>query len=133
VRGLIDPASRPTYDLWNSGYYADTMSETLYPINSQKAMLALSLVNSNLDPDDIAQTASSFHPGGANFAMCDGSVKFLKDTIDSWQVDRTSALPLGVVYDSTNRLYSLTAGSKVGVYQALSTRAGGEVLSADQY
>jgi prepilin-type N-terminal cleavage/methylation domain-containing protein/prepilin-type processing-associated H-X9-DG protein len=45
----------------------------------------------------------SMHPGGANFAMVDGSVRFLKQTI---------AMP---------------------VYQALGTRARGEVISADSY
>ena len=32
-------------------------------------------------------TASSFHPGGVNVAFVDGSVRFLKDTIDSWTND----------------------------------------------
>ena len=45
----------------------------------------------------------SLHPGGANFAMVDGSVRILKSTI---------AMP---------------------VYHALGTRAGGEVTSADSY
>ena len=45
----------------------------------------------------------SLHPGGANFAMVDGSVRFIKQTI---------AQP---------------------TYQALGTRAGGEVISADAY
>ena len=45
----------------------------------------------------------SLHPGGANFAMVDGSVRFLKDSI------------------------SMT------VFHALGTRAGGEVTSADSY
>jgi prepilin-type processing-associated H-X9-DG protein len=45
----------------------------------------------------------SLHPGGANFAFADGSVKFIKNQI--------------------NYL----------VYRNLSTRAGGEVLSSDQY
>jgi prepilin-type N-terminal cleavage/methylation domain-containing protein/prepilin-type processing-associated H-X9-DG protein len=45
----------------------------------------------------------SFHPGGVNFAFCDGSVRFLKQTISP----RT--------------------------YNALGTKAGGEVVSADAY
>jgi len=45
----------------------------------------------------------SFHPGGANFAFGDGSVKFLKQTVNTQ------------------------------TYMALGTRAGGEVISADAY
>ena len=45
----------------------------------------------------------SLHPGGANFAFADGSVKFIKETL--------------------NR----------NIYRALGTRAGGEVIGADQY
>src|SRR5262249_46402196 len=45
----------------------------------------------------------SLHPGGANFAMADGSVKFIKNSIN------------------------------VNTYRGLGTRAGGEVISADQY
>jgi prepilin-type processing-associated H-X9-DG protein len=45
----------------------------------------------------------SLHPDGANFAFVDGSVKFIKDRV------------------------------KLTIYRALGTRAGGEVISADQY
>jgi prepilin-type N-terminal cleavage/methylation domain-containing protein/prepilin-type processing-associated H-X9-DG protein len=49
------------------------------------------------------QGFKSFHPGGCNFGFCDGSVKYLKQSINA----RT--------------------------YMALSTRAGGEIVSADAY
>ena len=42
---------------------------------------------------------SSMHPGGANTAFVDGSVKFIRDTIDSWAVDPSTATPLGVTRD----------------------------------
>src|SRR5271166_1834669 len=45
----------------------------------------------------------SFHPGGANFAFADGSVKFVKDAVS------------------------------YPAYRALGTRAGCEVISADSY
>ncbi len=45
----------------------------------------------------------SNHPGGGNFALADGSVKFVKQTVSDQ------------------------------AYQALGTRAGGEVISADAY
>ena len=45
----------------------------------------------------------SMHPGGGNFAMCDGSVKFVKSTIN------------------------------MATYQGLSTRGQGEIISADQF
>jgi prepilin-type N-terminal cleavage/methylation domain-containing protein/prepilin-type processing-associated H-X9-DG protein len=49
------------------------------------------------------QGFKSFHPGGCNLGFADGSVKFLKQSIN------------------------------VYTYMALSTRAGGEITSADQY
>ena len=45
----------------------------------------------------------SFHPGGANFAMADGSVRFIKQTIHP------------------------------RIYNAIGTRNKGEVVSADAY
>jgi len=45
----------------------------------------------------------SLHPGGCNFLFCDGSVRFIKETVDP------------------------------RVFSFLSTRAGGEVVSSDQF
>jgi prepilin-type N-terminal cleavage/methylation domain-containing protein/prepilin-type processing-associated H-X9-DG protein len=56
----------------------------------------------------------SQHPGGANFAFGDGSVRFVKNSID-----------MGTLDPSVPRNH--------GVYRSLSTRAGGETISADQY
>jgi len=56
----------------------------------------------------------SLHPGGANFSFCDGSVKFIKQTIDMGNPN--FAPPINI-----------------GVYRQLSTRKGGEVISSDTY
>jgi prepilin-type N-terminal cleavage/methylation domain-containing protein/prepilin-type processing-associated H-X9-DG protein len=51
----------------------------------------------------IMKPASSYHPGGVNAALADGSVKFFKDSVNQQ------------------------------IWMSLSTRAGGEVISADAY
>jgi prepilin-type processing-associated H-X9-DG protein len=76
------------------------------------------LLNTISDPDAGLDDCSSNHPGGANFLFADGSIHFLK----SIPTD-AGTLPNG------NPIYS-PAGL---VFQALATRAGGEVLSADSY
>jgi hypothetical protein len=53
--------------------------------------------------------------------------------------DPTSGVPLGIVAGTTRcssgsaPLYALKAGTRFGTWQALSTRAGGEVISSDAY
>ncbi|WP_165249763.1 DUF1559 domain-containing protein [Paludisphaera soli] len=58
----------------------------------------------------------SMHPGGVNFLFGDGSVRYIKDSI---QV-------VGPVNPANGQLTP-------GVYRQLATRAGGEVISSDAY
>ena len=67
------------------------------------------LLNTISDPDGGLDDFSSRHPGGANFVFADGSVHFLKD----------------VPSDNASGAYT-PPGIK---FQALTTRAGGEVVS----
>jgi prepilin-type N-terminal cleavage/methylation domain-containing protein/prepilin-type processing-associated H-X9-DG protein len=77
-------------------------------------------------------SAGSNHPGGVNAAFVDGSVHFIKSTISSWQSFAITRTPAPTTQSATPTC-QIPAGVRPGVYQALSTIAGGEVISADQY
>jgi prepilin-type processing-associated H-X9-DG protein len=74
-------------------------------------------------------TSLSFHPGGINAAFADGSVHFIKNSINSWNWANLYALRAAV--NGAN--CTIPSGTIPGVWQALSTIAGGEVISSDQY
>jgi len=122
-------ADQVCWHWWASGNYGDTMFCTLYPINPKQTLGDINAVGSPvINADAYTYTVSSNHPGGANFAFCDGSVRFLKNSINTLPFSPTG-LPLG--YSITNGVWSQSVQN--AVYQALSTRAGGEVISSDAY
>ncbi len=86
---------------WAWGAYVWSMGNTLQPPNSQYPNCSTTGASGVANPGVIG--LSSFHPGGANVLMADGSVHFLKDT--------------------TNPTVILALGS----------RALGEIISSDQY
>jgi len=112
---------------WTSGHYGDTLFTTLFPINPQKKLPNVGTGGGG-NSTSFTSAPSSNHPGGANFAMADGSVKFIKDTINSWPFDQKTGIPT-VVFQDSNGLYYSTAPP--AVFQALSTRNGGEIISSD--
>jgi len=63
---------------------------------------------SSLRSDCAFNSVNSFHPGGANFLFCDGSVRFLTYTINK-----------------------LVPGTNYTIIEALTTRAGAEAVAVD--
>jgi prepilin-type processing-associated H-X9-DG protein len=75
-------------------------------------------------------SASSMHPGGMNALMGDSSVRFIKDSIQSWPIDPFTGNPAGASQDARGLWVGVPPQ---GVWQALSTRSGGEILSREQF
>jgi prepilin-type N-terminal cleavage/methylation domain-containing protein/prepilin-type processing-associated H-X9-DG protein len=117
------------YNWWFSPNYGDTLFTTYYPINPWK-QLNNTVVNGN-QGDAYVLAASSFHPGGANFSFADGSVRFIKDSINSWPFNAQTGLPTNVTTNSFG-MFVIAPGTQA-VYQSLSTRSSGEIVSADAY
>jgi prepilin-type N-terminal cleavage/methylation domain-containing protein/prepilin-type processing-associated H-X9-DG protein len=93
--------------VWAQGERGFTLFNTIVPPNSRdypwhSCRFGAGCLDCAMEGSSFIN-ASSNHPGGSNFAFADGSVKFIKDSI--------------------NML----------VYESLGTRAGGEVISADSY
>jgi len=127
ANGLFTASESFCFNWWGDSVSGDSIFTSLYPINAYKK------VPNVPDQYDFSwvEGPSSFHPGGANFAFADGSVHFLKESISSWQYNPANGYPVGVTGNGPT--YTIAPGTQIGVFQMLSTRAGNEVVSSDQY
>ncbi|MFI5456159.1 MAG: DUF1559 domain-containing protein [Isosphaerales bacterium] len=106
-----------------TGNWGDTLFTTLYPPNAhQKVVLQAAAA--------WAESASSLHPGGVNVLMGDGAVRFVKSSIQSWPLNPVTGIPVGASVNSGGMWINLPPP---GVWQALSTRSGDEVVDRDSF
>jgi prepilin-type N-terminal cleavage/methylation domain-containing protein/prepilin-type processing-associated H-X9-DG protein len=107
--GAFDP-TKSTHVEWVDGKVHETGFTTAFPPNTQSPMVSggktydvdfVSATESNTGDTYAAVTARSFHSGGVNALLMDGSVRFVRCTIS------------------------------MVTWRALGTRAGGEVVGED--
>ena len=112
---MIGPGSPNAYGMRGNHYAAGwavfTAFNTVLPPNSITCVLTAATYcrNSLLPPD-------SYHPGGVNGLLADGSVRFISETIDTGNLTTVSP-------------YVTTGQSPFGVWGALGSRACGEPKS----
>ena len=120
---------------WHTGFFYGTEFDAEYPINAFRRIPISTFPTGYVAPGDwvVLESVSSYHPGGANFAFCDGSVKFIKETISSWGPYNTgTGDPVGFTYGGTCGENQI--GTAVPqIYQKLATRGNGEVVSSDSF
>lgn len=107
---LRDPRLLEHVSWWFLGEADHTLVDAMLPPNAYK----------KYPPTDMSfwmRSASSLHPGGVNGLMADGSVRFIKETID------TNPWPLT----------AQSGAMPAGVWQRLATRNGGELIDANTY
>jgi prepilin-type N-terminal cleavage/methylation domain-containing protein/prepilin-type processing-associated H-X9-DG protein len=118
---------------WADADYTDSTITSFYPPNypipPSYYTLGYFVSPDGCDSNDNIPTFSSgsFHPGGVNVGFADGSVHFIKSSISSW-----NSWGLKRITTSTANC-TIPAGTRPGVWQALSTINGGEIISSDQY
>lgn len=138
---LTEPMRRDCF-WWISGNHGDTMLTTLLPPNAYEMQL---------DEEIVRNSASSMHPGLVHFGFADGSVRAVRDSIQSLATPGRGPVRVGggrvphiqgwvaagvdveVIGPDPfwDTIFRLREGERFGVYQALSTRAGGERVSPD--
>ncbi|MEZ6042261.1 MAG: DUF1559 domain-containing protein [Planctomycetaceae bacterium] len=97
--------------IWQDGQPENVAFNTVLAPNAPSCT---NNTNNNADSSFSILNASSYHTGGAQVLMADGSVHFISENIDTGN--------LGAVKNTTN------GPSPYGVWGALGTRIGGEVI-----
>jgi prepilin-type processing-associated H-X9-DG protein len=115
---ILDPATKGYGGGWRWGQGRPCMTHffTVMPPNTLNC--SYNGTGGNTDDYTLAN-AASYHTGGVNAAMGDGSVRFISDTIN---VGDSAGFATATANDATGPSF-------YGVWGALGTRFGGEVVT----
>jgi prepilin-type processing-associated H-X9-DG protein len=115
----VYPGTSAEYGVWVGGDLGDTLTTTMAPPNAFRSALAGGAKWVRL------YGAHSYHPGGVNVGFCDGAVRLVTETVDSWEIRPSSGQPIGSQRNPDGSWSNLP---RMGIWQAISTRDGGEQL-----
>jgi prepilin-type N-terminal cleavage/methylation domain-containing protein/prepilin-type processing-associated H-X9-DG protein len=135
VFGRLSQTDQNCWHWWTAGNYGDSLQSCMFAPNPDLGLQSRGLADVTNGADVFIISASSNHPGGVNFVFADGSVRFIKNTINSWPAATNGSgqyLPTNLVYNSDGT-YGTLPGTQWGVYQQLATRSSGEVISSGSY
>ena len=114
----FNPQIYDRFGVYWSGNWSDTVGTTGVPPDACRG---------SRQPGSCLMGPSSMHPGGLNALFADGSVRYVKDGIQSWPFDDDAGIPAGAKLEPGGWWSGMGPS---GVWQALGTRAGGEIVSA---
>ncbi|MDO5552205.1 MAG: DUF1559 domain-containing protein [Planctomycetia bacterium] len=104
---------------WSGGFSAANCIQTILPPNAPSCAAKPGDAQADSDGKLSISTVSSYHSGGANIALGDGSVRFISDTINASTTGATN-------YDSGPDSGGV---SPYGIWGAMGSRNGGETVT----
>ena len=145
--GKMTQADQADWNWWGSGAYGDTIFMTLYPMNPFTKLANQAQANQGPkataeggDADDLRHEQLDRRAGGVELpprrgqrrASATGRSSSSRTRSTRCPTTTTLGCPIGLTQADHGHLLA-ARGAQWGVWQALSTARGGEVIGADQY